>query len=429
MLDTIFVTVPALRVERHGDEMLVSNLAAGTIRTFGVEICELLDYFRQPRSLRSWLSRPEASPKNVPTAISHAFVIAVDQLVTTAPDMIGDAIGVSQLLDTAEKRDTVIFGAPIDVASTGRAGARAGPAEIRRHADLPFASGSGTAYLDFEMRRHYSGSRPVIADLGSVAGLAGEGMATFGPRVTMLTEMILASGARSAMLGGDHSCTAYALDAHLRHWPELGILHFDAHHDLWPPAGPQFNYVTHASVFHGLLGHPSLRVMRQLGLRVFEAAAAESLQDDPRLSYYSSRELQRMTPEAAFAGLPRDIPYYLTFDIDCIDPIHAPETGTPLPGGLSYHQALDLVDYAAREFRLVGWDIVEVSQSGGAVNGAALCAARLVRQLLLADMRFEALGGYRQGATRQVSVTPPAPAQMQHHSPLNGHSPWTASSH
>ncbi|MET0245188.1 MAG: arginase family protein [Sphingomonas sp.] len=432
MLDRIFVTVPMLRVEMCGETVSISNVAAGTAKRCGPEILELLEYFREPRKLRSWLTRPGASPQNVPTAISHAFMIDVDQLVTAEVGPIGSAMRVSELLAHEGRADTVIFGAPVDVASTGRGGARCGPMEIRKHMPLPFAA-AGTAadavYLDFEMRRQYSGPPPSIADLGSVAGLAGEGMATYGPRITLLSEMILEGGAVPGMLGGDHSCTAFALEAHLRHWPALGILHFDAHHDLWPPAGPQFDYVTHANVFHRSLGSPMLKAIRQLGLRVFEAASAHRLQDDSRVSFFSARELQRMEPEAAFAGLPRDIPYYLTFDIDCIDPIQAPETGTPLPGGLSYHQALDLVDYAAREFELVGWDIVEVGQASGAFNGAAGCAARLVRQLLLGNRQFEPLGAYTQPVSTS-SRAPMDPASAVRRQPqLDGLGIWTGSSH
>lgn len=433
MLDRTFVAVPMLRVERDDETVLVSNLAAGTGKRCGPEILDILEYFREPRALRSWFARPGASPHNVPTAISHAFLIDVDQLVVADAAPIGTPSGVSQLLAREDVPETVIFGAPIDVASTGRGGARCGPAEIRKQMHLPFATGVATAdtvYLDFEMRRRYSGPLPSIADLGSVAGLAGEGMATFGPRIALLTEMILGKGALPGMLGGDHSCTAFALEAHLRRWPALGILHFDAHHDLWPPAGPQFDYVTHANVFHRSLRSPALKAIRQLGLRVFEAASAHRLQEDPRVSFFSARELQRMDPEAAFAGLPRDIPYYLTFDIDCIDPIYAPDTGTPLPGGLSYHQALDLVDFAARKFNLVGWDIVEVGQPAGAINGAAGCAARLVRQLLLGNRPFEPLGGYTQASKPASSRAPADRASVTHRQPqLDGLGICNASSH
>jgi arginase family enzyme len=415
ILNSTFVTVPALRIEDRGQTVVASNLATGTVSEFGREILDILQFFRRPQPLNNWLARPGTSAQSIFTAVSNAFLTDVDRMVAVEPVSIGQAIRLSHFLGAGAEFSAVVFGAPVDGASTGRGGARRGPSEIRSNIRLPFPgfggadSGSGTdadtVYLDFETRRHYSGSAPRVADLGSVVPLPGESIGTYGPRISLLTDLILESGAVPGMLGGDHSCTAFALEAHVRRCPAMGIIHFDAHHDMWPPPAPQYHYITHANVFHDMLRSPSLQVMRQLGLRAFEAAPGRRLKDDRRVSYFSARELQRMSPEEAFAGLPRDIPYYLTFDIDCIDPVYAPETGTPLPGGLTFHQAVDLVDYAAREFMLVGWDIVEVGQSEGAVNGAALCAARLVRQLLLAAMPFEPLSGY----TRPMDLGAPSP--------------------
>ncbi|RSV44151.1 arginase family protein [Sphingomonas sp. ABOLD] len=404
MVDTVFVTVPGLRIIDRGETISVANLAAGTEKSFHRDIVELLEFFARPRPLHEWFGRAQAQARDVPTAIRHALLVAADQLLTQTAAAIGGPLTLSKLLEPGSKPDIVLFGAPTDVASSGRGGARAGPSEIRRHAQVPFAAPSAAAgkdrvCLDFEMRRSYAASLPSVGDLGDVAGLVGEGIASYGPRLSLLSEILLSQGCVPAMLGGDHSCTAFAIEAHLRHWPALGILHFDAHHDLWPPAGAQFHYVTHANVFHRALARPNLRVLRQFGLRTFETAAAASLHHDPRVDYVSARELRQLSTDAVFAGLPRDIPYYLSFDIDCIDPIHAPETGTPLPGGISYHQALDLVDAAAQRFRLVGWDIVEVGQSERATNGAALCAAGLLRRLLLAGVPFDPLASYTRRTT------------------------------
>jgi len=402
MVDSLFVTVPGVHVTDRGDMISVANLAAGTDQSFGREVLELLEYFERPRPLHEWFARAEASARDLSAAIRHALLVAVNQLTLRAPSPIGDPLSLSALFGTDRTPGVVLFGAPTDVASSGRGGARAGPAEIRRCAQLPFAAASAVkdrVYLDFEMRRRYAASLPPVGDLGDVAVLAGEGIASYGPRLGLVSEMILSQGCVPAMLGGDHSCTAFAIEAHLRHWPALGILHFDAHHDLWPPAGAQFHYVTHANVFHRALARPNLRVLRQFGLRTFEAASAAGLQQDPRVDHIGARELQHLSMDAVFAGLPRDIPYYLSFDIDCIDPIHAPETGTPLPGGISYHQAVDLIDAAAQRFRLVGWDIVEVGQAERATNGAALCAAGLLRRLLLAGVPFDPLATYTRRTT------------------------------
>lgn len=404
ILKSCFVTVPVLQVDDQGEQVLVSNLAVGTSYHFPREILDILTFFRQPKPLSSWLQQPGASQAVLVRAVSYAFLTDIDRMVTLVEKTIGQAVKLSTFLDQDQAGTTAVFGVPVDIAATGLGGARHGPSEIRQYfrpssfakTDLTSSTAATdqSLYLDFETRRQYSGPVPSTVDLGNAIALPGEGIATYGPRVALLADMILERGGIPAMLGGDHSCTAFALEPHLKRNPKLGILHFDAHHDIWPPPAPQYSYVTHANALYGSLKSESVQVLLQLGLRIFDSAFEGQLQADPRLKYLSARELQKLPPEKAFEGLPRDIPYYLTFDIDCIDPIYAPETGTPVAGGLSYYQALDLVDYAARHFEIVGWDIVEVGQKQDTTNAAALCAGRIVRQLLLGHMPFELLTNY-----------------------------------
>jgi arginase family enzyme len=90
-------------------------------------------------------------------------------------------------------------------------------------------------------------------------------------------------------------------------------------------------------------------------------------------------------------ALPRDFPYYLSFDIDCIDGAVARETGTPLFAGLSVSLATELVDYAARHLRLLGADFVEVSGPPSALNASATIAATLLARCILADSEYTPL--------------------------------------
>jgi arginase family enzyme len=91
--------------------------------------------------------------------------------------------------------------------------------------------------------------------------------------------------------------------------------------------------------------------------------------------------------------LPRSIPYYLTFDVDVLDPQSAPATGTPVPGGLSYYQALELLDFAYQNFDIVGVDFVEVARSGLRANATAGIVAQFLLRFLLAQGKFKALSG------------------------------------
>ena len=393
ILQSSFVTVPALRIEEHGDDVLVSNTAVGTKATFSREILAIIAFFETPQPLSQWLKRPGACRETLVRAVTLALISDVNRLVGPAKDSIGQNCSLSGFLKDENAGTIALFGAPVDIAATGRGGARGGPGEIRRHFRAPFWGGAQEGGYTSGTAGH-AGPEQVYMDFGDVVAQPGEAISTYGPRIGVVVEQILEQGAIPAMLGGDHSCTAFAIQPHLKRNKALGIIHFDAHHDLWAPPAPQYSYVTHANALYGALQSDRVVKLLQLGLRVFDVAFAAQLQDDSRLEYFSAYELQNMSPEKVFAGLPDDIPYYLSFDIDCIDPLVAPETGTPLPGGLSYYQALGLVDYAARNFNLVGWDIVEVAQGQGLSNGAALCAARLARQLMLGTMPFEPLTKY-----------------------------------
>jgi len=198
-----------------------------------------------------------------------------------------------------------------------------------------------------------------------------------------LIERLLRRGMIPVTIGGDHSITWYILQVVLDHFPALGIIHFDAHSDLYFSA--MGRRLSHANPFVFALDRPALQVLRQFGLRTIEYVGpqAEPVRD-ARLTYWSARELQHMTPSEAFAGLPTDIPYYLSFDVDCMDPQLASCTGTPIIGGLSYYQALELLDYAYQRFTFVGADFVEVGASEKKINHAAEIVATYMARFFVA---------------------------------------------
>jgi arginase family enzyme len=131
----------------------------------------------------------------------------------------------------------------------------------------------------------------------------------------------------------------------------------------------------------------------QIGLRGIERVTpfARRVACDKR-RIISAREARQGLALEQLRALPKDLPYYLTFDIDCIDAALARETGMPLFGGLSFELALELVDYIARNFSLLGADFVEVSGGGAGPNGAATIAASLLQRCVIGDAVFEPLG-------------------------------------
>lgn len=412
MLAATYVTLPSLEVRELAGQKSVHNELLGTKVDVTPELLAVLDRFRSPKPLGKVLAESSLSPDDVLTAVFNAFIMEVDLLVANVRQSVGPALKMSQLLERGQGPAFAVFGSTVDASATGRAGARHGPAEIRAYCHTPHGDDGGgmgnpfqvemgegeKVLLSFDERRCYTGDAPEIVDLGDLRYLPGESMASYGGRLRWVVGSLLEQGTVPVMLGGDHSSTCWALEAVAAKFPAFGIVHFDAHHDLFRPFAPTLSYVTHANPFERVLESGGLKAMHQVGLRLMESIYRSKLKPDPRLSYTSSRELKRLSPAAVFERLPKDLPYYVTFDVDCLDPLGASDTGTPEPGGIDRYTALDLIDVLARSRKVIGFDIMEVSQREGRENHAARTAARIVEQLFLSRMAFEPLGDYQRDA-------------------------------
>lgn len=390
VLNATFMTVPGLERHQHGERVEFRNRAAGTAQVFGSEIDSILDDFAEPQKLGPYIAKNKSWTDSIVRAVSHAMLSDIDKITRRAQSPIGKAVLCSEVLQQDLSGVNVVFGAPVDMASTGRGGARKGPDEIRdAFENSVLEVSSDEVLLDFEMGRSYGGPHPRVFDLGCVVPIPGESNLTYGPRIEALTALVLQAGGRPGILGGDHSCTTFALRAVLQRHDKIGILHFDAHHDLWPAPAPQYGYLTHASALREAALDERVAVLMQLGLRMMDRANPATLRFAERLKWVNARQLSRVDPARVFADLDENIPYYLSFDIDCLDPVVAPETGTPLPGGLGYDIALDLVDHAARHLNIIGWDMVEVGQRQFAYNNAAICASKIIQRIVFGTQEFE----------------------------------------
>ncbi|RLB57150.1 MAG: arginase [Deltaproteobacteria bacterium] len=179
----------------------------------------------------------------------------------------------------------------------------------------------------------------------------------------------LARGKLVGTLGGDHGSVFAAIAAHAGRYPGMGILHIDAHADL-RPAYEGFTW-SHASVMHNVLQRAAdVSRIVQVGVRDFseqEYRVIEGSGGRVRTHFWPDlgRERLRGTPfseQAArvVADLPDDV--YVSFDIDGLSPELCPHTGTPVPGGLSFDEAVHLIrEVAESGRRIVGFDLVEVA--------------------------------------------------------------------
>lgn len=173
------------------------------------------------------------------------------------------------------------------------------------------------------------------------------------------------------VVGGDHSVSLGSIAATAQRTPALGVLHIDAHADL-RVAYEGFRY-SHASVMHGVLEDvPGVSRIVQVGVRDLSAAEAERIGSDSRIETFFDHSLRAAadqgeawatTCERIIGALPEHV--YVSFDIDGLDPSLCPGTGTPVPGGLGFGQAMSLLRALAISGRtIVGFDLVEVAPRG-----------------------------------------------------------------
>jgi len=264
--------------------------------------------------------------------------------------------------------DVAVVGVPLDTATTNRPGARFGPRAIR-------AASTGISWerpwpWDFDPF-----DRLAVVDFGDCEfdpGLP----ETIVPFVENHIGAILDGGAATLTLGGDHFVTYPVLRAYARRHGPLSLVHFDAHSDTW---GEQQQRLDHGTMFYHAVKEGLVDDSRsvQIGLR--------TTNDEPlRFNILDAREVHRQGPEAIAAAVKRivgDSKVYLTFDIDGLDPSFAPGTGTPVCGGLSTYQALEIIRGLAG-IDLVGMDVVEVAPAYDVGEITALAGATLAAEFL-----------------------------------------------
>lgn len=202
------------------------------------------------------------------------------------------------------------------------------------------------------------------------------------------TTALLAAGKMPVILGGDHSVPFGAMRAWAEQSPGFGILHLDAHADL-RKAYEGFTW-SHASIFHNVMTRiGGVERLVQVGVRDLGQAERRMIDDSAgRIVTFFDHELARKKDEGTpfarladeiVAALPQDV--YLSWDIDGLDPTLCPGTGTPVPGGLSWNEALGLLRAIHRAGkRIIGLDLCEVSP--GETEWDANVGARLLYKMI-----------------------------------------------
>lgn len=264
--------------------------------------------------------------------------------------------------------DLAVTGIPFDSATTNRPGARFGPRAIRQaSAQLSWAQLDDWGFDAFD--------KLAVIDYGDCEFDPGR-PETIPQRIEEHARRIISQGAGLLALGGDHFITYPILKAHAEKHGPLSLIHFDAHSDTWEDDDGR---VDHGTMFYHAAREGLIEAQRsvQVGLRTFNKDTWGFNQ--LKAPWVHERGAAAVSDKVQ--SIVGNHPCYLTFDIDCLDPACAPGTGTPVIGGLSSHQAQQILRGLAG-VNLAGMDLVEVAPDYDVGEITSLAGASLALEMI-----------------------------------------------
>ncbi len=273
--------------------------------------------------------------------------------------------------------DIGLIGVPWDGGTTNRAGARHGPRAIRDQSSLMRRIHPVTRTAPYHLAQ--------VADLGDVPVNPCDIADTLG-HIERFYRRVKEARATPLSAGGDHLVTLPIFRGIVEKGRPVGMVHFDAHSDTWDRYFGDFKY-THGTPFRRAVEEGLLDPKRtvQIGIRGSLYAADDldwALAQGMRV--ITIEEYFKLGPAQVIAEARRVVgngPTYVSFDVDALDPVYAPGTGTPEIGGFSTFEAQQMIR-GLRGLDLIGGDVVEVSPPFDSGGTTALVGATMMFEIL-----------------------------------------------
>lgn len=365
---TRYVVSRHLEVESSSDDAVVMTHALlGSRLRLNLATQGFLELFKQPMSLDD-LSAYGTVEKALPTfhKLRRAGFLHEDGhrenfsdrlLRRISPGLLGCPCG----RDDTIVHDATFLGVPLDFGNTMGPGARFGPSALRRVSQKHFhpylvepKTGIARGWHDNDLDRKILGG-VLLADAGDLFIVPNESPATVFRKLGDAVSGILEAGSLPVVVGGDHSITYPVLAAYSR---PIEVIQIDAHVDLAEYFEGEEHH--HGNFMSRALDLEHVAGVHQIGVRGTTVVPQTQPQGKVRQTL-SPRELRRRGIPALVESLDPGVSYYVTFDIDALDPMYAPGTSTPQPGGLTFAEAKDLLVTIASQRDCVGVDLVEIN--------------------------------------------------------------------
>ena len=265
---------------------------------------------------------------------------------------------------TIEEARIVLFGAPFDSTTSYRPGARFASRTMRAES---YGLETYSPYQDLDL------DDAAVFDGGDLELCFGDASRTL-EEITAYTRKILKLGKLPLMIGGEHLVTLGAVRAVAEQYPDVCVIHFDAHADLRDDyLGAKLSHATVMRRVWEIVGDGRIY---QFGIRSGERAEFEWGRVHVAMRRFDFEGLEEVVSSL------KGRPVYFTLDLDVLDPSCFPGTGTPEAGGVTFQQLFDAV-MKVGSLDIVGADLNELSPMLDASGASTAAALKILRELLL----------------------------------------------
>ena len=266
-----------------------------------------------------------------------------------------------------EEAEIVLFGAPFDSTTSYRPGARFGSAAMRHES---FGLETYSPYQDADLTDYK------VFDSGDIELCFGSAESALEDIESRASE-ILEDNKLPILIGGEHLVTLGSVRAVAKKYPDLHIIHFDAHADLRDDyLGAKLSHACVIRRCHDILGDGRIH---QFCIRSGDRSEFLFAGEHTEMHPFNLNGLDELVAELS----EKEIPVYFTIDLDCLDPSVFPGTGTPEAGGITFLQLLEAMIKVSK-CNIVGADVNELAPMLDASGVSTATACKVLRELMLA---------------------------------------------
>lgn len=275
--------------------------------------------------------------------------------------------------------DVVFMGFPYDISATFKAGSRFAPAYLRQESKAVFqyVDNDGTVPGMWDcVNDRYVLEDVRLADCGDLRKDVYERNGEEFDYLRNSIKRMISKNIFPVIFGGDHSISLATISGCSEVKHKIGVFQFDAHDDYggnvegidWKKACHHGNFMS------WVMEKEEVEVVGQIGIRQLNPRKETS----PKLFRWSYRNIDQIY-QGIVEKMRKDIPYYITFDVDCLSPTVITSTGTPLPGGFLYDDLMELIRKICTDYDIIGLDIVELIPGQ---NNEGIIISRIVLDII-----------------------------------------------